>query len=1055
MTRLKFPTLILASVFALSQPSRTCAQTAPPSPPQPTPTQQAAASAKAAEQAAKEAQDAANAAQAKTKAQEAAAAAADARKAADAAKSTTDPQEAVKDAQQAIADAQKAAAAAAAAQSLATQTPAPAADCIAESEARVGIVDHWWRPQAGSDYLKLEYDVSSHQMRWFDYKHQGNPAGIEVLNGSVLPVVYSREKVLVHVNCLHPTDTVSITTNDVALPEQGADIRGVTPASSTATALAPTLDSLGSASAAGTALGTPGFGFGPPPTLASGTTSLFTPGSSKDGNTYVDAVVTIAPEDLAIEAHALLNDVTDAINSYNELETGKTTKFSTAQIADLTQGTKLLDMCPVPSALPGSVCALQAATGKLMKDLCPADGNCGGPADTGGASSLSNDFSLSGFNDYLFRTQTLVSQMNGLATGINQAGLPARAIAIRENMESIIGILAQVANTITDDQRYNGNLLGFLDGKNTITTNAKCSDLHDAISSGGILTGTLTVANPSDPKNPTVTHPKSNPADTTVCHAMEQFTLEQFSKRYNDALDALNSNGATIQEAKILIASTKEDLLNECPDPAGGACTAGNPGEQTALREFGKDLDIASGKNGAGQVSSKAVMEDSAKLADVLKNEHPVRSQAFADFSTALKHSALEQEFAPHIELQPQTPTSPDGSPTPTTEARSILVDDKSVIAVNQLFGALLDMRSQVGLLDQAVGSVFDQMNKRYENTWVDQTDALPTLTSNTNVRVGINVQRNFTPFTLTGGATVGTAAAAPASQQTASGSPGGGQQGGGQGGGQQGGGQQGGGKGSQSTGQQSSSQSPSSSPSGATSTTGSNDFTVLMEVHRFANFNLVGGVMGIHAKNYSFAAEPEYAPYTQTGTSTTPGSGGTSTTNYIFSAQGSCPVNTTPTTLVASSSNTTNTLPAPALYYCLQQTQIASIQPAGMLGIAWFPWHRDYFPRGRGALFQGRDMIPSFMAASSVTSLGSVFFGPNFEPFNGIDLFGGWATANVTRLAKGTSLTQVYLPGGSGSAAPTINTATQVKGGISFGVGFDISVFLQLFGKAQGPSLP
>ena len=92
-------------------------------------------------------------------------------------------------------------------------------------------------------------------MTWFDYKHQGNPAGIEVLNGSLLPVVYSREKVLVHVDCLHPTDTVSITTNDIALPEQGADIRGAT--ASTATALAPTLDILGSASAAGTALGTP------------------------------------------------------------------------------------------------------------------------------------------------------------------------------------------------------------------------------------------------------------------------------------------------------------------------------------------------------------------------------------------------------------------------------------------------------------------------------------------------------------------------------------------------------------------------------------------------------------------------------------------------------------------------------------------------------------------------------------------------------------------------------------------------------------------------------
>jgi hypothetical protein len=43
----------------------------------------------------------------------------------------------------------------------------------------------------------------------------------------------------------------------------------------------------------------------------------------------------------------------------------------------------------------------------------------------------------------------------------------------------------------------------------------------------------------------------------------------------------------------------------------------------------------------------------------------------------------------------------------------------------------------------------------------------------------------------------------------------------------------------------------------------------------------------------------------------------------------------------------------------------------------------------------------------------------------------------------------------GSSGAAPTVNTATHVKGGYAFGVGFDISVFLQLFGKTQGPSLP
>jgi hypothetical protein len=230
------------------------------------------------------------------------------------------------------------------------------------------------------------------------------------------------------------------------------------------------------------------------------------------------------------------------------------------------------------------------------------------------------------------------------------------------------------------------------------------------------------------------------------------------------------------------------------------------------------------------------------------------------------------------------------------------------------------------------------------------------------------------------------------------------------------------------------------------------------MEVHRFANFNLVGGVMAIHAKNYSFATVPEYASFTPgTGVASVSGS----TTSYIYSAYVTCPPNSMATSttsgavLINSSTTSSSLTPSPSPYYCINQTQTASLQPAGMVGVAWFPWHRDYFPRDRGDKFQGRNWIPSFMAASAVTQLGSVFFGPNLEPFNGIDLFGGWATANVTSLAKGTSLNQVLLPVGSSGAAPTLNTATHVKGGISFGVGFDISTFLQLFGKAQGPSLP
>ena len=157
---------------------------------------------------------------------------------------------------------------------------------------------------------------------------------------------------------------------------------------------------------------------------------------------------------------------------------------------------------------------------------------------------------------------------------------------------------------------------------------------------------------------------------------------------------------------------------------------------------------------------------------------------------------------------------------------------------------------------------------------------------------------------------------------------------------------------------------------------------------------------------------------------------------------------------LVSTTSNTTGVAPSPALYYCYQTSQTSGWQPAGMAGVAWFPFHRDYFSRQRGDAPMWRNMVPSLLFASSITSLGSAFVGPNFEPINGIDFFAGYATAHQLSLPKGVSPYVVY-PASSTGNPPTLNLATHEKGGISFGVGFDLSVFLQLFSKTQGPSLP
>jgi hypothetical protein len=125
------------------------------------------------------------------------------------------------------------------------------------------------------------------------------------------------------------------------------------------------------------------------------------------------------------------------------------------------------------------------------------------------------------------------------------------------------------------------------------------------------------------------------------------------------------------------------------------------------------------------------------------------------------------------------------------------------------------------------------------------------------------------------------------------------------------------------------------------------------------------------------------------------------------------------------------------------------------MAGIAWFPFSgRDYFSREKGAPWRAKNWVPSLLLASAVTSLGSAFIGPNFEPINGLDVFGGYASAHQSSLPGSVSAQTVYQAGSTGSP-PTLNTATHLKGGFSFGVGFDLSVFLQIFGKTQGPALP
>jgi hypothetical protein len=84
---------------------------------------------------------------------------------------------------------------------------------------------------------------------------------------------------------------------------------------------------------------------------------------------------------------------------------------------------------------------------------------------------------------------------------------------------------------------------------------------------------------------------------------------------------------------------------------------------------------------------------------------------------------------------------------------------------------------------------------------------------------------------------------------------------------------------------------------------------------------------------------------------------------------------------------------------------------------------------------------------------LGSAFVGGNVEPVNGFNFFAGIASAHQQSLSQ-AALQTVYLPLAN-NAAPTLTPITKVKWGFSFGVGLDLSVFLQLFSKTAGPQLP
>ena len=341
-----------------------------------------------------------------------------------------------------------------------------------------------------------------------------------------------------------------------------------------------------------------------------------------------------------------------------------------------------------------------------------------------------------------------------------------------------------------------------------------------------------------------------------------------------------------------------------------------------------------------------------------------------------------------------------------------------------EMFRTIGQIQKRLRTLATRTGEVFKLMNEWYEDySEFENTDVLAPLVGSSGIeRVNIIIQRTFAPFTFAGSVSGGPSSAnspgSPLSNNSSQPNAGSGS--------------------SPSSAATSGGGTGAASSASLTSSAAHTVETVIIEVHRRANFNLVGGVMVIRIPSKSFSVQPQVA------TAKTVTVGGTTSTVYPAMCNGGGPVN-------IPAANGAPSTP----FYCATVTQTSNWQVAGMLGAVWFPAGRDYFPRGTSGSLHPRNFIPGFLVATAVTSLGNALIGPDFEPVNGIDFYVGIASAHQTSLPNSLPLSTVLLPVGSNNSPPTLPTVTHLKAGLGIGVGFDLSIFSTLFGKTTAAGLP
>ena len=265
--------------------------------------------------------------------------------------------------------------------------------------------NHSGRRNVDRDYLVIEYTAQTYSTAWYDYHHFPHPYQV-LRNGSFLPVVYTREKIAVHVCGLHFMDQLTVTTSPLAVPEGGADIRGFTPTTAL-TSLSSTLDALQTAGASGGAVPVSGLGFSTTGSIGTITVSGVSPGTlSGDGKaTYTGANVTLSGAEVAQYLYALKRNADDLVRSIN-------------QTVYLSQAT-----------LPGSIESIDKETDRIR----------GKVSDHSHASDAT--WNVAAYDEDITAMQGLAGQLTTLAASLSSLGFGTRAVALQNNYALLRGIL--------------------------------------------------------------------------------------------------------------------------------------------------------------------------------------------------------------------------------------------------------------------------------------------------------------------------------------------------------------------------------------------------------------------------------------------------------------------------------------------------------------------------------------------------------------------------------------------------------------------------------------